>query len=270
VIPCFVPPIITLTTDFGLEDAYVGVMKGVILGITPEARIVDISHAIGAQRVAEGTFILQAAYPFFSTGTIHVAVVDPGVGTSRLPLAIATPSGIFVGPDNGLFAPILHELGLADSTGALRRGATVVQITNPAARLPSVSATFHGRDIFAPAAAHLARGLPISDLGPPVQSIQAPPETEPVRDSEGITRGAVIHIDHFGNAVTNIRGASLAGSEIVIAGGREIGRLVRTYGEGRVMALVGSTGLVEIAVRNGNAAEQLGLQVGDQIQVLDR
>lgn len=264
------PPIITLTTDFGLEDAYVGVMKGVILGIAPEARIVDISHAVGAQNVAEGTFILQAAYPFFSAGTIHVAVVDPGVGTSRLPLAIATPSGIFVGPDNGLFAPILHELGLADSTGALRPGATAVEIRNPAARLAAVSATFHGRDIFAPAAAHLARGMQVTDLGPAVQSIQAPPGTGPVRNSDGVTRGAIVHIDHFGNAVTNIRGSSLAGSEIVIAGDHEIGRLVRTYGEGSVMALVGSTGLVEIAVRDGSAAEQLGLRVGDQIQVVDR
>lgn len=267
-IPCFVPAIITLTTDFGLTDAYVGVMKGVILGIVPGASIVDISHAAGAQNIAEGSFLLQSAYLYFPPDTIHVGVIDPGVGTTRLPVAVATPRGVFVGPDNGLFAPILLEQGVMEPGGRLLEGARAVELKNPAARLLQVSATFHGRDVFAPAAAHLARGMPLDKLGPAVETIQVAAGNHAERDADGNIRGEIVHIDHFGNAVSNIPGSWVTECGTVVAAGRHIGRLARTYRAGTIVALTGSTGLVEVAVTDGSAAEDLDLRVGDEVQVL--
>lgn len=266
-LPCFVPPIITLTTDFGLTDAYVGVIKGVILGIAPEARIVDISHAVEPQNILEASFLLLAAYGYFPPGSIHVAVVDPGVGTSRKPLAIRTPVCTFVGPDNGLFVPVLMAEDLSDRDGRLRPGASAVELRNPKYRLPEISSTFHGRDIFAPAAAYLANGTDLSALGPPVRQIQPGEPIEPRSDPDGV-RGQIVHIDHFGNAVSNISAGSVPAGAIVSAAGQEIGPLSSTYQSGPVVALAGSTGLIEIAARNGSAQEQLGLRVGDPVQAL--
>lgn len=265
-IPWLVPAVITLTTDFGLSDPYVGVMKGVILGIAPDAHIVDISHAVPPQDVVQGSFCLLSAYQYFPAGSIHVVVVDPGVGTSRRALAIRTPTGAFVGPDNGLFTPLLTEQGLCEPDGRILPGASAVELHNPDYRLPATSSTFHGRDIFAPAAAHLARGVEILDLGPLVTRIQPGRIAEPERGPRGIT-GEVIHIDHFGNAISNISGTSVPVGAVIRAAGREIGPLSSTYQSSPVVALTGSTGLVEIAVRNGSAEQQLGLRVGDRVQV---
>jgi S-adenosyl-L-methionine hydrolase (adenosine-forming) len=270
VIPCLVPPIITLTTDFGLTDAYVGVMKGVILAIEPSARIVDISHQVTPQNIAEGSFLLLSAYPYFPADTIHVGVVDPGVGTSRAPLAIATPGGTFVGPDNGLFAPILVRQGLVGGDGRLLPSATAVELRDQAFRLPRVSSTFHGRDIFAPAAAHLAHGVQIEELGPRREIIELGSQGKYSRGPDGMIHGEIVHIDHFGNAISNIPAEALSPDSTVCAGGREIGPVVQTYQTNDVVALVGSAGLLEISVRNGSAREQLGLRVGDQVQAFAR
>jgi S-adenosylmethionine hydrolase len=242
----------------------------VILGIVPGASIVDISHAAGPQNIAEGSFLLQSAYRYFPADTIHVGVIDPGVGTERLPIAVAMPHGVFVGPDNGLFAPIVLEQGLLELSGTLEPPGRAVVLENPAVRLPQVSATFHGRDIFAPAAAHLARGIPLQDLGPVLETIKVPAGRGPRRDEDGSIHGEVVHIDHFGNAVSNIPGSWLNASATVVAAGRAVGRLVETYQTGTLVALTGSTGLVEVAVTNGSAAKELDLHVGDTVQVLER
>ncbi len=185
-------PIITLLTDFGLEDGYAAAMKGVILGIRPDARIVDISHLVPPRDVRAGAFVLASTCGFFPAGTVHVAVVDPGVGTARAAVAIRTPRYFFVGPDNGLFSLALQR----ETTWESRT------LENPAYRLPEVSSTFHGRDIFAPAAAHLAQGAPFEEFGPPC-TLSVPDWTAVVRSGESCT-GEIIHVDHFGNAVTNL------------------------------------------------------------------
>lgn len=267
-ITCFVPPIITLTTDFGLTDAYVGVMKGVILGIEREARIVDISHSVAPQNIAEGSFLLLTAYSYFPPDTIHLAIVDPGVGTSRLPVAVATPKGTFIAPDNGLLAPILQQENVMDGSGRLLPGTKAVELRNPAFRLPYVSGTFHGRDIFAPAAAHLAGGASIGDLGPRLGSLKVAEHADFSRDADGGVHGAIVHIDHFGNAISNIPAVALRPGAVIRASGREIGPLSPTYQSGGVVALTGSTGLVEIAIRNGSARDTLGLRVGDPVQAV--
>jgi S-adenosylmethionine hydrolase len=265
-IPWLVPAVITLTTDFGLSDPYVGVMKGVILGIAPETQIVDISHAVPPQNVGAGSIFLRSAHRYFPMESVHVGVVDPGVGTLRKAVAIRTPTGTFVGPDNGLFAPVLMDQGFCAHDGHLLPAAVAVELQNPNYRLPETSSTFHGRDIFAPAAAHLARGVEIQQLGPRLTQIERGRIPEPEQGPREIT-GEVIHIDHFGNAISNIQGTSVPTGAVIRAAGREIGPLSSTYQSGPVVALVGSTGLVEIAVRNGSAERQLGLSVGDPVGV---
>src|SRR6267143_317131 len=184
-------PIVTLTTDFGARDSYVAAMKGVILGIAREARLVDVSHEVAAHDITEAALALEAAAPFFPSGTVHLAVVDPGVGTARRGLAVAADGHIFVGPDNGLFTPFLDGDGWR-----------AFELAEADYRLPEVSRTFHGRDVFAPAAAHVATGVDPSRLGPrlvdPVRL--AWPE---VRAVAGAVAGAVVHADRFGNLITS-------------------------------------------------------------------
>ncbi len=273
-------PILTLLTDFGTEDEYVGVMKGVILSIAPHVRLVDLTHQIPPQDVRRAAFLLSNAVPFFPPDTVHLAVVDPGVGTARRPLAVRTPVGTFVGPDNGLFSYVLAEV---PHWGA-------VELRNPAYRLRHVSSTFHGRDIFAPAAAHLAMGAPLEALGPPVTDPQRLPLPY-LELGDGWLEGEVLHADRFGNLVTSIgrlrweggrlllvpafrpnppRYALSATAARVVAAGLELPGIRRTYGEvpsGSPLALVGSSGFLEIAVREGSAAEQLGLRVGDRVRL---
>lgn len=276
-------PLITLTTDFGTADSYVGMMKGVILGIAPDARLVDLSHAIAPHDVREAAFVLYTAYRFFPAHAVHLVVVDPGVGSARRAVALRTPAGTFVGPDNGVFGYVMAQ----EPVEAL------VELADPRYRLPRVSHTFHGRDVFAPAAAHLAAGVPIADLGPQVSD----PVTLPLPRLEvaaGRIVGEVWHVDCFGNVVTSIGELTWAGDELVCepafgrarcrmqdagcrvaaaearakVGGREIAGVRRAYARvapGEMLALVGSSGHLEIAVREGSAAEKLGVHPGDEV-----
>jgi hypothetical protein len=279
-------PIITLTTDFGVADGYVGTMKGVMLDIAPHAQLVDITHEISPQDVRQTAYVLYTAYPFFPPYTVHLVVVDPGVGSVRRPIAFRSACGTFVGPDNGVFSYVMADVAAAEEFGG-----AIVELVNRRHRLPEVSHTFHGRDIFAPAAAHLAAGVPIDQLGPAVPD----PVTLPLPHLEvspNVVRGEVLHADHFGNAITSIgrlfwRGDELslepvfrerggqkalfqAEAALVMVAGREIARVHRTYADvkpGEVLALVGSEGHLEIAVREGSGAQRLGLQPGDPVEL---
>lgn len=263
--------IITLTTDFGLADGYVGTMKGVILGIAPTATIVDISHDIpppspqdwGVRGVREAAYTLYTTYPYFPQGTIHVVVVDPGVGSERQAIALRTPQAIFVAPDNGVLSYVLVR----------ERVEEIVHLTNPHYHLSPVSRTFHGRDIFAPAAAHLARGIPLAELGEPLMEIIAFPLPRPqVRPDETIV-GQVIHIDRFGNLITSIMATDLADSyplreAVVEIKGQSIRGIVNTYAEvapGKLLALIGSSDHLEISVSGGSASRTLQAKVGDEV-----
>jgi hypothetical protein len=253
--------IVTLLTDFGTRDPFVGVMKGVILGICPDVRLVDLTHDVAPQDVLEAALVLESSARFFPGGTVHLAVVDPGVGSRRRALAISAAGQRFVGPDNGLFSAALGEPGWM-----------AVSLENPEYRLAEVSQTFHGRDIFAPAAAHLASGIALERFGPPV--------TDPMRLrfpdcrlENGVWIGEVIGADRFGNLVTSVTarrlGAPGAGW-VVELDGRILGRLVSCYAdgsEGEPTAIIGSSGRVEIFVRNANAQAVLGARRGTPVRV---
>lgn len=250
--------IITLTTDFGVRDSYVAQMKAVILGITREVHIVDISHEVEQHDITAGALTLEEAVGAFPPGTVHLAVVDPGVGTRRRGLAVAAQGFLLVGPDNGLFTPFLDGDGWE-----------AFEISAPEFRRPVVSRTFHGRDVFAPAAAHLATRLPPDRLGPAVR--------DPVRLSwpavhavGGDVAGVVIHVDRFGNLVTSIPAerTALLGSEVVVRVGDRVLPLVRTYGDlerGKPGALIGSANRLEIAVREGSAQAYLNAGRGTPV-----
>jgi S-adenosyl-L-methionine hydrolase (adenosine-forming) len=258
--------ILTLTTDFGVKDGFVGTMKGVIWGICPTAQIADISHSLLPQNVLEGAFTLWRAYPYFPAGSVHVAVIDPGVGTRRRPMAAHLGEHYFVGPDNGLFTPIYED---AERNGWAME---IVQLTNRKYFLAEVSHTFHGRDIFAPVGAALANGVPLSDLGPAI--------TDPVRLSlptpEKTRTGWRAHVtvvDIFGNLTTDLPRSALEGQESVLFRllGQEVRGLVDSYGQeqpGALVALIDSEGFVEIAAINGSAANVLGAQTGDIVEVV--
>jgi len=262
------PEIITLTTDFGLSDPYVSAMKGVILSVNPRANVIDISHDIRPQQVLQAAFITQSAWPYFPPGAVHVAVVDPGVGTERRAIAIETPDGRFVGPDNGVLSAVLPDAARPDmgpDAVGLPEGYTAVEITNRQYMREQVSATFHGRDVFAPAAAHLSLGVPLDELGPRVDRIIALPPLRARRNDAGEIAGRVVHIDRFGNVVTDIRDEDLPRDPIEVAiGGQRVRGLVRTYAEAQSLsALIGSSGYLEIALPNGSAAQQLGVDISD-------
>jgi S-adenosylmethionine hydrolase len=257
--------VISLTTDFGMKDGNVGVMKGVILGIAPQAQIVDISHFIGAQNIREAGLILVRSAPYFPAGTIHVVVVAPGVGTSRHPLVVSIGSYYYVGPDNGVITPLV-EYG--ERQGWVAR---YVRLSKPAFWLPRVSNVFHGRDIFAPVAAHLAVGTSIWELGEEIDQIERVSLPQP-RKSPGGWIGEVIHVDHFGNIATNIREEHLGKPDKVITRlrGIDIEGMVNTFGErpvGELVVLFGSTGNLIICEVNGNAASRLGVKVGERVEV---
>ena len=256
--------VITLMTDFGTSDHYVGVMKAVILNINPQIEIVDITHAIPPQDIHGAAFLIDSAYRYFPTGTIHVIVVDPGVGSERRAIVCQTATGYFVCPDNGILTHILRN----------EERVHTVAVENSAYFLPQVSNTFHGRDIFAPVAAHLSRGVPIDKLGSPVaQPLQLPVPKPEITDKAVI--GQVIWIDSFGNLVTNISHEILEALEgqnsvVIRAGGAEIDRLNRSYAEsavGEALAIVGSFNRLEISINQGNAAQVLDLKRGDTITI---
>ncbi len=259
-------PILTLTTDFGLADSYVSAMKGVALSILPEVALIDITHVIPAQDIGRAAYVLAAACPNFPAHTVHLAVVDPGVGTARKPIAISTPHGTFVGPDNGVFHTVLSDQGVIDTvTGALIAG-HAVELSDPRYRRQDVSTTFHGRDIFAPAAAYLAMGVPLSEFGPRLEALVPLNLPSPLVEN-GIVRGCIRYIDNFGNAVTDIRQDYLPPAPIILSRGVRINGLSSDYQRREITALVGSTGYLEIAVRNGSAHDRLGLNVGDEVMV---
>jgi S-adenosylmethionine hydrolase len=260
--------IITLTTDFGLADPYVGILKGVIWGIFPLARIVDLTHQVRPQDILQGAFLLAGAVPYFPPATVHLAVVDPGVGTERAGIAMATPSALFVGPDNGLFTVVWEVLSPAEQAAT-----RVVELTEPRYWRPQVSRTFHGRDVFAPVAAHLAAGVPLQALGRPRERIVLLEGTRPAVQTDGSLRGRIVQVDHFGNCVSNVTAvdlAALGGTIAIEVAGLRLEGLVGTYAEGRPgqpIALLGSDGRLEIAVPNASAADLLGLTVGDAVLV---
>jgi S-adenosylmethionine hydrolase len=258
--------VITLTTDFGIRDGFVGTMKGVIYSIAPQVKIVDISHAVAPQNIQEGAFALARAARFFPSGTVHIYVVDPGVGTKRRPLAARLGDQYFVGPDNGLLTPLIRD---AEQNQKL---VEFVHLNNPKYWLPKISRTFHGRDIFAPVGAHLANGISLSELGKAV--------TDPVRlelpPPEKTETGWIAHItvvDAFGNLTTDLPASVLEGQTNILfrLRGIEVAGVTESYGHkqsGELVALVDSEDYLEIAIVNGSAAQQLGAKVGDAVEVL--
>ncbi len=259
--------IITLLSDFGLKDPYVAEMKAVILSIYPEARIVDISHDIEKFDIRMGAFILASAAPYFPQGTIHVAVVDPGVGTERRPLIVETRRSFYVGPDNGLLMPSLRREGISQ----------VYNISNPAYMRPKISRTFHGRDIFAPVAAHLAKGCAPSEFGAEVHDYVRPRFSEPQLRKHAVF-GEVLYIDGFGNIVTNISVEDL--EKIVAREGCRLHielenkvldlKLCSAYGEvppGRALAIIGSGSFLEISVNQANASQTFEVKTGDSVNI---
>ena len=244
-----VPPIITLLTDFGTADGYVGEMKGVLLSRVPGAVVVDITHDIPAHDVDYGRLAVARVWRRFPRGTILIAIVDPGVGSSRAALAVENDGLFVVGPDNGLLSPAL-----------VAGDPHVVELAIPA----QSSATFHGRDVFAPAAAVLALGEPLAALGTAFASPIVRRTPEPVRRSDGTIDGEIIAMDRFGNAITNL--AAMGEGFLAVAGSIvPIGRTYADVAPGQPVAVVGSMGLIEIAVRNGSAARALNLHRGDVV-----
>lgn len=255
--------IITLTTDFGLADPFVGIMKGVLLARCPRAILVDLTHGIAPGDVLGAALAVHAALPHFPPGTLHLAVVDPGVGTDRRVLCARDGDTLLLAPDNGLIPAALDPFG-----GGQRDRRAFFEVRTASLALPAASATFHGRDVFAPVAAALAGGEEPSALGPAVDDPAVLAFARPVsRDSAVL--GEVIHVDRFGNLLTNIGGDALPASWGVVVAGRDVPS-ARTYGEalpGSLLALTGSLGLVEIAVRDGSAAAALGASRGTAVRL---
>ncbi|HEY9750564.1 MAG TPA: SAM-dependent chlorinase/fluorinase [Allocoleopsis sp.] len=255
--------LVTLLTDFGLSDIYVGVMKGVMAQVNPGVRVIDLTHEVPPQDIGAARFCLMNAYPYFPPGTVHVAVVDPGVGGARRAIAIELEDGFLVGPDNGLFGGVLSQ----------HRAIAAVELTNAEFwRSGQLSSTFHGRDLFAPVAAHLASGVALQALGVAIDLASLVQLPIPGYRSEGNrVWGSVQYCDRFGNLITNIPGGAVEGQAwAIVVGEREIAGVL-SYSDrdpGVLLALVGSHGWVEVAVKEGSAEAQLQLQVGDVVEVL--
>ncbi len=294
-------PVITLLTDFGTKDSYVGIMKGIISGINPDANIIDLCHEIGRQDIFEGAYVLYSSYKFFPAGTIHVAVVDPGVGTKRKIICAKIRDCLFLAPDNGILSLVLTD----------EKPRLIIEVTNKKYFLPEISNTFHGRDIFAPVAAYLSKGIEPLKLGKKLKRIKkidlpAPTFFEKEVDARtnkfvhatltkrGVLKGEVIYIDTFGNLITNIKWdifskhlglttplspPSQGGDKgevkkiedvIVMAGRKKISGVSRSYADvpvGEPLAIFGSSGYFEISVNHGNARDVLGLKKGDRVAV---
>ena len=255
-------PLVALTTDFGTRDAYVAAMKGVLYSRCPGVQVIDLSHEIPPQDVFEGALFLAEAAPYFPDGTIHCVVIDHGVGTARLPIIVYAGKQYFVCPDNGVLALFARSHPVEEARG----------ITNRDFTRDSISSTFHGRDIFAPAAAQLAAGTPIEDAGERLATLTMLDTPRTNRDKHGRLAGVIMHIDRFGNAITNVHRGDLEGQSPVEirAGGLRLGGVSDTYGdveEGRPLALVGSSDYIEIAVNRGSAHEKLGLVRGQRVEL---
>ncbi len=256
--------LVTLTTDFGHADPFVGVMKGVMLSINPRIRFVDLCHGVPPGDVRAGAFVLRTSAGYFPPGTVHLAVVDPGVGTSRRVICARAGSHLFVGPDNGLLSWVTHTMG--------RR--SVFHVTHTDLFAKEISSTFHGRDVFAPLAAHLAAGMKPETLGPSIDDMVELdwPAVRTGRRNELI--GEVLYVDGFGNLITNIASSMLnvpkRRSLTVRVGRHVIKGLSANYasaGTGKLLALIGSAGFLEIALNAGSASQKTGLCVGDAVRV---
>jgi S-adenosylmethionine hydrolase len=251
---------ITLLTDFGTQDVYVAVIKGVIASICPQVQTIDLTHDIPPQNLYAARFNLLNAVPYFPNDTIHMVVVDPGVGTTRRGVAVETEMGVLIGPDNGVMSGVWQ-------TTAIRRA---VELTNREYwRIHTPSTTFHGRDIFAPVAAHVARGVPLEQLGNRVipESLERI-DLLPLSRGEQFVQGGIQHIDHFGNGITTIPAAAVEGIPLKVSIGQTTLPWCLTYGAvlpGQSLALVGSHGWVEVATNQGNAAQRLHFKIGDPV-----
>lgn len=259
--------LITLITDFGIADTYVGVLKGVILSINPSCTIVDITHQIPPQDISEAAFALMTAYAYFPKGTIHLVIVDPGVGSTRRPLLIEAENYFFVGPDNGVFSAVLRKPGLK----------SVIELTNTEHFLADVSSTFHGRDIFAPVAAHLSRGSPCSQFGVPISDFVVSDWPQPSVVAAGEAQGVILHIDRFGNLITNFsrdfikqalgnRPFNIKCADTVIS------KVIPSYSHaqpGELCGVFGSSNFLEISVTNGSAHDRLKVRCGDVVTIIE-
>ena len=256
--------VITLLTDFGTKDHYVASMKGTILSINPKCTLIDITHHVSPHDINEGAFILANAYSFFPKGTIHVSVIDPGVGSPRRPILIVTPNYLFVGPDNGLFTFVLKR----------EKMKKVVALTNQKYFFPHMSTTFHGRDLFAPVAAYLSLGVKPNEFGPELNS-WVELDFEKPRVRRGKLTGEILHIDAFGNLISNINEEQLFHfvknhSFVIRTGKRDIQGLKKGYWEaqeGELLALIGSGDFLEISVREGDAQKVLKSRQGDKVRI---
>jgi len=255
--------LITFTTDFGLSDHFVGTMKGVVAGIAPAARVIDISHDIANYNVTEAAFVIAEAWPYFPKRSIHVVVVDPGVGTSRRPILAEAGGHFFIGPDNGVLSTVLDTLPHK-----------VRVISNPKFMRPNISRTFHGRDVFAPAAAHLAIGAKAAAFGKLISDYCRTEVATPVPISKDAWRGTVLKVDRFGNLITNFAAREFDGIKArpfeMRAGAQRIHRLALTYAEtglGELAVIVGSSGYLEVAANQTSAASLLGCSPGAPVEL---
>lgn len=258
-------PILTLTTDFGLSDHFVGTMKGVILSICPKARIVDISHEITPFEIAEGAYMIAQSYRYFPKKSVHVVVVDPGVGTARRPVLMEAAGQYFVAPDNGLLAMVQQR----------EAGVKFRLISNTKYFLPRISNTFHGRDIFAPVAAHLAAGVPAARMGKPIQDYFKPAFNKPHRDGKRTWMARILRIDRFGNVITNVHVdefGDLALRNFSFGFGPvQVTALAGNYAErahGELFAILGSSGYYEVSLSQGSAAKRIGCEVGASLEFM--
>ncbi len=256
-------PTITLTTDFGTRDWFVGTMKGVIARINPRSQVVDISHEIEPGNIREGAFSLAVSYCFFPKGTVHVAVIDPGVGSSRRAIAVVTENYAFVGPDNGVLSWALRR----------EKMKSIYRLENPEFFLEPVSQTFHGRDVFSPVAAHLSKGISPRRLGPPVRDLLQLPWPAACRTGHDI-EGEIVYVDRFGNCITNIDAESLATADagaLEVSVGRKCRCGIKPFYQavpaGHPVAVIGSSGFLEMAVNGGSAARKFTLSPGNVVHV---
>jgi S-adenosylmethionine hydrolase len=254
--------LITLTSDFGLKDPYVAEMKGAILTINPNATIVDITHDVEKFCIRMGAFMLASAAPYFPKGTVHLAVIDPGVGTERHGILIQTKNGFFLGPDNGVLVLAAQHQGIEH----------IYHLTNPQFMLTNISNTFHGRDVFAPAAAQIDKGIKLSELGPEISDAVTPAFASVKHEADSLI-GEVLYVDSFGNIITNIRQKDLTKNEFFNIKLNNISQKLKfhqTYAQAKPqkpIALIGSHGFLEIALNQGNAAEKFQVKAGDTVEV---
>lgn len=276
-----IPAIITMLTDFGTSDGYVAAMKAVILNINPKVVLVDITHDIAPQDVRGAAFVLNTVYRYFPPGTIHLSVVDPGVGSDRRAVAVDTGEALYVAPDNGLLsylladkrAPAAQGIAPVDLAGTfpveVPQHWRVIQLTEPRYWLPNPSTTFHGRDIFSPAAAYLSMGESMERFGPRLDTLRSFEVPIAKKGPDGAIEGEVIHTDRFGNLITSVRGDELPKGPLVVemASYRIVG-ISHSYAEGRgLTALVGSSGYLEVALPGGSAVAMTGLGVGSDVRI---